>query len=126
MIPIEKSVLAFTCEELGYWYKQKNQPLLSCNVKVRALVLLSLDPLQDPARAHWSPSDVAVHKPGQLTGPVPILIPTKHCVLSWYNLCPYFNRIILNLLMLTRNGDGCGLLRRGWWPLRGGWSRTSH
>lgn len=46
-----------------------------------SIVLSNSEPLQDPTRAHWSPSGVAVSKSGQLIGPFYIL----HCVLSWCN-----------------------------------------
>ena len=69
-----------------YRYDQQTKPLLSCNVKVKDLVLLNSEPIQDPTRAHQSPSDVAVSKPEQLTGPVCILTQTNDLVLSWNNL----------------------------------------
>jgi len=42
---------ASVCKDLKcklYTYEPQSQPLLSCNVKVRALVLLTPEPLQDP------------------------------------------------------------------------------
>ena len=69
-----------------YISEQRNKLLLSCNVNVRAQVLLNLEPVWDPTRAYWSTSDVAVCKPGQLTGKIYTLRQTTDRVLSWYNL----------------------------------------